>query len=155
MLSQLGRHDEALPVLHEAVRQQRLAFDRAPHVLRYRQALSTHYATLAETARALGRPGDAAVALRERRALWPDEPRELVRVAGDLALTAAVVGKGKADLTPEENAERDGYAEEAVAVLRQAVAVGFRDGDRLQKDPNLAVLRGRGDFQELLAGLRK
>jgi hypothetical protein len=38
-----------------------------------------------------------------------------------------------------------------VEALRQAVAKGYKDAAHLKKDPDLDPLRGRGDFQKLLA----
>jgi tetratricopeptide (TPR) repeat protein len=43
------------------------------------------------------------------------------------------------------------YADQALAALRQAVGKGYRDAANLKKDPDLDPLRGRDDFQKLLA----
>jgi hypothetical protein len=40
-----------------------------------------------------------------------------------------------------------------VALLRQAVTKGFRDAARLKADPDLAALRGRADFRQLVTDL--
>ena len=48
-----------------------------------------------------------------------------------------------------------GWDARAVEVLRQAVASGYRDGQRLQKEAALGLLRPRDDFQKLLAELKK
>jgi hypothetical protein len=45
----------------------------------------------------------------------------------------------------------DAYAERAVALLRQAVVKGYRSAARWKKDKDLAPLRGRPEFQKLLA----
>jgi eukaryotic-like serine/threonine-protein kinase len=45
------------------------------------------------------------------------------------------------------------YAERALALLRQAVAQGYRDAARLKKDPALEPLRTREEFRMLLAEL--
>ena len=45
-------------------------------------------------------------------------------------------------------------ADPAVAWLRQAVAAGYRETANMDKDKDLDALRGRNDFQELLAGLK-
>jgi serine/threonine-protein kinase len=47
------------------------------------------------------------------------------------------------------------YAVRAVALLRQAVAKGWKNFAHLQKDPDLDPLRQRADFQKLLAELEK
>jgi hypothetical protein len=43
----------------------------------------------------------------------------------------------------------------AVGALRQAVAKGYQDSAHMQKDTDLDPLRGRDDFQTLLAELEK
>lgn len=45
------------------------------------------------------------------------------------------------------------YADQAFAMLQHAVAKGFRNGDQMRKDPDLAPLRQREDFKELLTVL--
>ena len=47
-----------------------------------------------------------------------------------------------------------GYAERALALLRLAMANGYKDTDRLQKASDLDPLRQRPDFQQLLAELQ-
>ncbi|HKB02639.1 MAG TPA: protein kinase [Gemmataceae bacterium] len=46
-----------------------------------------------------------------------------------------------------------GYTERAMGELREAVRLGFRDVQRLKTSPELEALRGRADFQQLLAEL--
>ena len=46
-----------------------------------------------------------------------------------------------------------GYADRALAQLRQAVARGFKDADRMKQGPHLEALRARPDFGKLLAEL--
>jgi hypothetical protein len=50
-------------------------------------------------------------------------------------------------------AEATADADRAMACLRKAVAAGYRDGDHMEKDSDLDALRGREDFQALLATL--
>jgi len=67
-----------------------------------------------------------------------------------------VVGKGKPELSPTDQAERSQYLDEAMAALRQAVDQGFKDVERLQKEEvNFSLLRPRDDFKKLLAELMK
>jgi serine/threonine protein kinase/tetratricopeptide (TPR) repeat protein len=63
------------------------------------------------------------------------------------AVTAAVVRAG------DKSEEADAEAGRAMAWLRQAVAAGYKDADHMRKDKDLDTLRGRDDFQKLLAGL--
>jgi tetratricopeptide (TPR) repeat protein len=52
-----------------------------------------------------------------------------------------------------EPAEREARARRAVAALRRAAAAGYYDLEKLRRDPALAPLRPRRDFQELLMDL--
>jgi hypothetical protein len=45
------------------------------------------------------------------------------------------------------------YGDEAMKLLRDAVAKGFQDAAHMKKDSDLDPLRGRDDFQKLLADL--
>jgi hypothetical protein len=45
------------------------------------------------------------------------------------------------------------YADRALALVRQAIARGFKDAERMQKDPRLEPLRTREEFKKLLAKL--
>ena len=68
------------------------------------------------------------------------------------AVTAAVMGE-------RDPTGRDAQAVRAVAILKQAIAAGWRDADHLAKDSDLTVLRSRPDFillmSELSAGPKK
>jgi hypothetical protein len=73
-------------------------------------------------------------------------PSELCDIADELALAAAAHG--------EKNGERNGYQDLALSALRSARQKGFQDVERLQHDKDLDNLRGRPDFQKLLAELQ-
>jgi hypothetical protein len=45
------------------------------------------------------------------------------------------------------------YGDQALAMLRTAVARGYKDAAHMKEDKDLDPLRGRGDFQKLLAEL--
>jgi hypothetical protein len=47
------------------------------------------------------------------------------------------------------------YASRAVELLRQAVAIGFKNVSHMKKDTDLDGLRGRDDFKKLLAQLEQ
>jgi tetratricopeptide (TPR) repeat protein len=154
VLLDLGRLDDALTAFAEAVAHQRQAFDRAPTVAQYRRFLSHHYVNVANTQRRLSRPAEAAAAAIERQKLWPDDAAELVTVAIDLAQCAGLVGREKAALSAAEQAERQGYCDQAVGALRQAVTRGFRDATKLETEQDLEPLRDRSDFRQLIAELK-
>jgi tetratricopeptide (TPR) repeat protein len=147
---QLGRLEEALTAYEQAVTHQRLAFDWAPKVEEHRFLLAKHYDNVANCQRALGRHQPSAAAAQERLRLYPDDADVLYGAACQLAQCVPLVGKDKAELTAAEQDQRRRYADRARDALRQALDKGFKDAERLQKDPDLDPLRSRADFKELL-----
>jgi serine/threonine protein kinase len=146
MQDHLGRLEEARATVAEAVAQERQALAAVPQEVRYRRQLASHYITLANMERRLGRLDAAAAAAEERMKLYPDRAGDLFYdVARDLAMTAGAA-QGEAQAR---------YIERAMVALRRAVAVGFHDVGRLQKDMALDVLRKREDFQQLLREMER
>jgi serine/threonine-protein kinase len=142
-LERLGLRQEAASAYRSAVGHQRAALDLAPRIVRHRQFLSNHYRNLAKVSRELRRPAEATAAIRERQALWPDDPTELYDAACDLALLAPLAGAE----------QRAPLAAQAVEALRAAVAAGWRDVAWMSRDPDLAALRDRDDYRRLVATL--
>ncbi|MCI0458753.1 MAG: serine/threonine-protein kinase [Gemmataceae bacterium] len=146
-LTQLKRPDEALNAHEQAVESQCLALEKAPRDIGYRQLLSEEYFALARLQRELGHRTDASRTLLKCRELWPENPNQLYEVARELALCVPLAGK--------DQAEQHKYADQAMEVLQQTVRGGFKDVERMKKDPNLNPLRSRADFKDLLAQLGK
>ncbi len=92
---------------------------------------------------------------RRTAELWEKQRRtdapSLYEAAACRAVTAAVLREK--DRTPEGKTRSDEEAERAMAWLRQAVAAGFRDRDRLVGSEEFKSLSDRADFRELIAGL--
>jgi tetratricopeptide (TPR) repeat protein len=149
-LGRLGQLNEARQLLRQGVEHERFAFTRAPEVGSFRWSLSRRLTGLASVERAAGQPAAAAAAVRESHKLWKGNASALKRTAVELAMVAAVVGRGKKVLSEAEQAEARGYEDEALAVLREALAAGYRDFAHLDTNPDLAGLRRRGDWQKLL-----
>jgi hypothetical protein len=57
--------------------------------------------------------------------------------------------------TPRADATRltKECAEEAMTLLKQAIVKGYKNAPHMKQDPDLAALRGRADFDKLLAEL--
>jgi hypothetical protein len=87
--------------------------------------------------------------------------RDLGWSPGDDAYAAAcglALGVRAVEADPETDAQRRqeqacSYADQALAMLRTAVAKGFQDAAQLKQDPDLDPLRKREDFRKLLADL--
>jgi tetratricopeptide (TPR) repeat protein len=159
-LAALGRHEEAIRVLREAITGQRASLERDPKTAQYRQWLSNHYMNLGKSLRALGRKEDALAASRQRFELLKQAPPEQrdqaihYHVACEMAQIVPVIGLGKpeAGLTGAERAEREQFAGRAIEEVRLALADGFSDIFLFIRDEDLAPIRSRDDFRRLLSG---
>jgi tetratricopeptide (TPR) repeat protein len=123
VLEKLGRREEAINAYQQACTNNRLVCEQEPKIAKHRHWRSQRYGDIARLQRELGRPAEAAATSLQRKALWPGNPVELYRAAGELALCAAVVAKDKATLSAEEQAERRRYAAQSLQALREAVSV--------------------------------
>jgi hypothetical protein len=153
VLANQGKKDEALRLVEEGLEHARLAFAAGPQVWNYRWTLDGLCDSWGQLERMRGQADRAATAALERRRMWAGDPRELYRVARDLALVAAVVGKGKTELSEEEQKARAEYLDLVVQTLTEAVDCGYRDLKRLLTDRDLNAVRDRADFQALLTRL--
>jgi hypothetical protein len=96
-----------------------------------------------------------AAGCRATAEMWekrkPRNPDELYNAACFRAAAAAVQAK-----TPVTDAARlaEEDASRAIAWLRQAVAADYKDSAHMEEDTELDCLRGRADFQQMLAELK-
>jgi tetratricopeptide (TPR) repeat protein/tRNA A-37 threonylcarbamoyl transferase component Bud32 len=146
-----------------AVTQLEAALKLARDDWRLRQELYDARLTLTE---ALARLGDYAAAAEAvdaadkvfgkiRPAGGPVPRRAGQRVAAVLGRCAALV---RDDAKKPEAARKElaqAYADQAMVWLRQAVKDGFRDAAHLRRNEDFQSLRGRPDFQELLADMER
>jgi serine/threonine-protein kinase len=102
--------------------------------------------------------GDKPAALREIKKtqelytdIPPKGPEDIYFQACLKAMLADLAGpEDGASESPVNAREREQAAQEAVQLLKQAVAAGYANIHRLKNDPPLAPLQSREDFQELL-----
>ncbi len=85
--------------------------------------------------------------------LKPGGSEELFSGASLMSLATRLVAKDSSLDEQKKKAAIDRYGKRAVELLRQAVAQGWQDRERLEKEPDLAPIRERSDFQELLKKL--
>jgi tetratricopeptide (TPR) repeat protein len=84
------------------------------------------------------------------------ETEELAKISNPLILYNAACVFALAAGRPAEagaSLSRDECGKRAVSLLQQAIAQGFKDAGHMKKDDDLKALRGRADFQKLLAAL--
>jgi tetratricopeptide (TPR) repeat protein len=98
-----------------------------------------------------GQASKAAADLRRAVELWAKEPAPDIEMRFErsraLALLAGLGGDAKSGVTKEEAAA---FAGQAVAALANAVTAGWAWPGEL-KEPDFDALRGRADFQKLVA----
>ncbi len=123
----------------ETIGRPRLPFAAAPPLL------GEILAQRGDLYRRTGRLADAEATALRRRTTWPNDSDVQLASARDLALLVPL---------SKEAADRDRRAGLAVEVLRRAIAKGFKDGRLLETDADLAPLRDREEYRQLLDGLR-
>jgi eukaryotic-like serine/threonine-protein kinase len=153
ILVKAGRPAEGVMAFRQAIEHTRHITAANPKSRNPLRLLGHHYLAMAGAHRALGQPAEAAATLLEHRELYEGDPEELYNLACGLALCIPAVGQGRAELTPEQRAEREKYGDQAVDVLRRAVAAGFRRASHMIKDTDLRPIRDRDDFRALVGDL--
>jgi hypothetical protein len=138
--------EKALQAYRKAVEHHLVSFGKGPHPRACRNRLTTCYLCIAQIERKRGRLPESIAASRERLKLWPGNPNCLFDVACDVALCLPLAA---------EQAERSRYSNEVLDLLRQAVAAGFKDLDRLQKASALDPVRTRPEFENLTRQIKE
>lgn len=138
---------DARNTIREAITYQLRAFNKRNTVLLFRGRLSTSYALLAAIERELGHFDDAVEANKTRRDLWLNNGGELYIAVGDFV---RIGDAAKSDAQQQQRC----YTL-AVETLQWAVKAGFRNAEQVEKDPLMAPLRARKDFQKLLDEMKQ
>jgi len=121
----------------------------------YRQFYNFNLMELARAHAGLLDPEEALRTAQTRRDTGWDPPADAYDAACALARCIPIVAKHeKLDADKRKEAVRF-YGDEAMQLLRDALAKGFKDAVRMKKNSDLEPLRGREDFQKLLAELEK
>jgi hypothetical protein len=89
---------------------------------------------------------ESAAKMKERAG---DKAQQLYNAARAYALCAGAAKQAKGPVASAPGSEK--LASEALALLKQAVAKGYKNAAHMKQDKDLAVLRERTDFQKLLA----
>jgi tetratricopeptide (TPR) repeat protein len=128
VLEQLGRGDEALAAYQGAVESMKTFLTKTPMTPKHRRGLSDRYRSVARVQRSLGQVRAAATTLLEWKVLWPNQPRELCKIACELMLCAAYPNKAHNNFSPERTVDRLRCALLALEVVRDALASGILGG---------------------------
>jgi tetratricopeptide (TPR) repeat protein len=153
LLARQKRFAEAFPALDSglAIRQKLVKGD--PNNMEYASELGYSHADRGWALLRSGQPSKAVSDLRRAVDLWakvpgPD-PEDVFERSRALALLAGLGVEAKSGVTAAEAAM---FAGQAVTSLRDAFSAGWNWPDEL-KEPDFDALRGREDFQKLLAEL--
>jgi tetratricopeptide (TPR) repeat protein len=152
-----GRKESAtaLQLLEEARPHLQAALDGNPNGIYPREAFRGHRRLLAETLLDQGAHAAAARAAGDLARATVQPGDDACKAAGIYCRCAALAEQdGKLPPARRQELARS-YADEALTMLRQAVAKGFRDVAFLRQDKDLIPLRPHNDFQTLLAGLEE
>jgi len=154
LLLRLGRAAEARDEADRAVAAHEALVQEYPMVPYYRSGLAWSCLNRGLARRALGDHAGAAVDIRRAVALLNALPSR----TADLCFFAACAHAALAGLADEARqcalaAGAAGEADTAMALLREAVAMGYRDPGALRTEDALDPLRDRLDFRLLLMDL--
>jgi serine/threonine protein kinase/Flp pilus assembly protein TadD len=120
-----------------------------------RQSYRNHLRGLTQTCAGQADRGGAVAAAQKRRDLGWDPPADAYDAACALALCIPLVQKSDEREAGKRRADAQFYADEAMKMLRDAIAKGYQDTAHVKQDKDLDALRERADFQKLLAWLQE
>lgn len=127
-----------------------------PLNIEYKADLARSYYHLARIEALADNSAEALRAIRRSEDLYtgipPKGPEDIYFQACLKAMSAGLAaGVGNAHApAPEHSATATQLADEAMTLLKKAVAAGYSNPNRLRNDPPLTSLRTRADFQALL-----
>ena len=156
LLRRMGKLDEALAACKNAlaVREQLVAAH--PESSDFRANLAETSLRLGQLRRDMRDLPDAAAALR-RACEQYDATRSLagINTFFRACAHASLTGLGARPGSGVSPAEGDDHARTAMSIMRQAIALGFRNSDWYRTESALDPLRDREDFKTLVAELEK
>jgi serine/threonine-protein kinase len=145
-----GRPAEAADPLEQAVESfEALARDDPS---RFRGDLARSLLFLASQRMRTDRPGEALTSIRRAEELLSQPSSASPWALYQLACAYSRLSAEGGGAAPARD-EREAHAARGMAALQRAVSAGYYDLEKLRRDPALAPLRPRGDFQELLMDL--
>ena len=156
VLRRLGRPTEARDGCDQAIAIREVLVQEVPKVPMYRSDLARSYRRRGLARGDLDDLAGAAADARRAIALWEGLPSRTGEEWFETASArAALAGLAARDGAGVSAAEGKAEADQAMALLRKAVGMGYRDAVAVRTDSALDPLRQREDFQKLLEELEQ
>ena len=153
-LANAQRHfADACRLLDEARLPIELALRANPRHSYFRLIARDHRQTLAQARLGLGEHAAAAAAAEEMLQIAYNPVDDAYNAGCVLAQCVPLADKDAKIPEAKRKELAQSYADRAMALLRQAVAAGYKNAAAMKKDTNLDALRSRDDFKKLLADL--
>jgi serine/threonine-protein kinase len=145
---------QARAYLAEALPHHEAALKAGPRNPEYRTFFRNNLSALVAANAGLQDQSAAIQVARKLRDLGWKAPDDAYDAACSLSLCIPIVqGGGKGAMAKRLVPAVQLYGDEAMKMLRDAVAKGYKDADHMKKDADLDPLRSRDDFKKLLAEL--
>jgi hypothetical protein len=139
--------------LEEATPHHEAGLKANPRNPMYRQFYRNNLAELIRTNAGLGDRRGATTAAEKLRDLGWDPPGSAYDAACYLSLCIPIIQRDEKATQDERDKQMAFYGDEALKMLRAAVAKGYKDAAHMKRDPDLEPLRVREDFKKLLVDL--
>jgi serine/threonine-protein kinase len=160
LLTDLGRSQDVELAYEQAIRHQRLAYNKADSKTRFKResavALMHHLEKLAEFQSSQNRPDEAIQSWLRAHEVLAELPgptfQDYFADARICSRSCSLIGRGRRNLTAAEQAQRQVLADLGMVALRRAATAGL-SFEALRADASLNSLRERADFQMLLMDL--
>src|SRR5262249_2952185 len=145
--------NEARKLLESAGPHHETALKANPENLTYKQAYRENLSVLSETLLQLGDYFAAVPAAHKLAELALEPITDTYNASCTLSRCVALALKDSSLSESRRKELAQNYASQAMALLRQAVAKGYKDVAHMKKDTDLDPIRGREDFKKLVAEL--
>jgi serine/threonine-protein kinase len=153
LLYQQKEYARARALLEQAEPHHQTALKANPVNPAYRQFYRGNRSALAPILAGLGEHASATQTAEQIAGLGWDPAQDAYDAACALAQCVPVAEKDGKLSASQRQEQATAYADRAVALLRRAVAKGWKDAAHMKKDTDLDPLRSRDDFKKLLAEL--
>jgi serine/threonine protein kinase len=151
--NQRGEFKAAAALLERAQTHIRAAQAARPQDAAFRETYRDYLMAFAESRHGLADHAHLATTAAELAQFSYEPVEDAYRAAGWTARCMPLAHKDAALSEGRRTELAQGYAQQALALLRQAVTHGFVDVSRMQKDPDLEALRSTKEYRKVLGDL--